>query len=111
MRAAWIAAALVLLMSAAGREPAFAQTASGSSQARATEATSAHAQSTRRRPAARTRITVYPRRRAASLYPSPYPYDYPGPGAVRDCTSWLEQEARPSGTVIVPRMRCAWRLP
>jgi hypothetical protein len=28
---------------------------------------------------------------------------------VRECTSWLEQEARPSGTVIVPRMRCWWR--
>jgi len=26
----------------------------------------------------------------------------------RECTSWLEQEFRPSGTVIVPRMRCAW---
>lgn len=28
---------------------------------------------------------------------------------VRDCVSWLEQEARPSGTVIVPKMRCWWR--
>ncbi len=26
----------------------------------------------------------------------------------RECTSWLEQEFRPSGTVIVPRMRCVW---
>jgi hypothetical protein len=28
---------------------------------------------------------------------------------VRECVSWLEQEARPSGTVIVPKMRCWWR--
>jgi hypothetical protein len=36
------------------------------------------------------------------------PYAYPGPNAVRHCTSWLEPEWRPSGTVIVPRMRCWW---
>ena len=34
--------------------------------------------------------------------------DYPGPNAVRQCTSWLATEFRPSGTVIVPRMRCWW---
>jgi hypothetical protein len=28
---------------------------------------------------------------------------------VRECTSWLQQEARPSGTVIVPKMHCWWR--
>lgn len=26
----------------------------------------------------------------------------------RECTSRLEQEFRPSGTVIVPRLRCVW---
>jgi hypothetical protein len=45
-----------------------------------------------------TRIRVY-----RSLY------DYPGPNAVRQCSSWLAQEYRPSGTVIVPRMRCWWQ--
>jgi hypothetical protein len=30
------------------------------------------------------------------------------PTAVRTCNSWYEQEYRPSGTVIVPRMRCHW---
>lgn len=30
------------------------------------------------------------------------------PTATRTCTSWYEQEYRPSGTVIVPRMRCHW---
>lgn len=46
---------------------------------------------------ARTRIQVYPRRPG-----------YLGPNARRDCTSWLEEEWRPSGTVIVPRLRCWW---
>jgi hypothetical protein len=41
-------------------------------------------------------------------FPSPYPYAWPGPGYVRDCVGWLEPEWRPSGTVIVPRRRCAW---
>jgi hypothetical protein len=54
----------------------------------------ASAQVRRRGPA---RITVTPRR-----------YGYPGPGAVRQCTSWLEPDYRPSGPVIVPRMRCWW---
>ncbi len=36
------------------------------------------------------------------------PYGGPGPNAVRQCISWLAQEHRPSGTVIVPRMRCWW---
>jgi hypothetical protein len=31
-----------------------------------------------------------------------------GPDAVRQCQSWLAPEYRPSGTVIVPKMRCWW---
>lgn len=53
------------------------------------------------------RIVVTPRQPAASPYPSPGAA-FPGPGHVRECTSWLEQDPRPSGTVIVPRMRCWW---
>src|SRR5579864_6758933 len=30
------------------------------------------------------------------------------PTATRTCSSWYEQEYRPSGTVVVPRMRCHW---
>jgi hypothetical protein len=26
----------------------------------------------------------------------------------RECVSWLAREFRPSGTVIVPRLRCWW---
>jgi hypothetical protein len=33
----------------------------------------------------------------------------PGPNATRHCDAWLEKEYRPSGTVVVPRMRCVWR--
>ena len=54
------------------------------------------------------RIIVTPQPQPSA---TPYPVSgvaYPGPGYVRDCVSWLEQEARPSGTVIVPRMRCRW---
>lgn len=33
----------------------------------------------------------------------------PGPNSVRICNAHYEQEFRPSGTVIVPRMHCYWR--
>jgi hypothetical protein len=61
---------------------------------------------------ARTRIRVtpaYPYRTQSTTYPVPYTYEYPGPGHVRQCTSWLAAENRPSGQVIVPRMRCWWQ--
>jgi hypothetical protein len=32
----------------------------------------------------------------------------PGPNAKRQCQSWLAQEYRVSGPVIVPQMRCWW---
>ena len=50
----------------------------------------------------------YPRRPYTTLHPLPYGIDYPGPRAVRQCVSRLVPEYRPSGTVIVPRMRCWW---
>lgn len=34
---------------------------------------------------------------------------YPGPNSERVCNAHYEQEYRPSGTVIVPRMNCYWR--
>ena len=62
------------------------------------------------RPRPRIRVTpAYPYRLYSTPYPTPYPYEYPGPGHVRECASWLAQEVRPSGTVIVPRMRCWWQ--
>jgi hypothetical protein len=61
---------------------------------------------------ARTRIRVtpaYPYRTFSTTYPVPYPVEYPGPGFVRQCSSWLVGENRVSGPVIVPRMRCWWQ--
>lgn len=34
--------------------------------------------------------------------------NYPGPNSKRVCNAYYEQEYRPSGTVIVPRMNCYW---
>jgi hypothetical protein len=58
-------------------------------------------QARRRARRAPTRILVYPA-------PNSFRPAFPGSNAVRQCTSWLEPEYRPSGTVVVPRMRCWW---
>jgi hypothetical protein len=61
------------------------------------------------RPRTRIRVTPgYPYRTTPTDYPTPYPIEFPGPGYVRECKSWLVQEFRPSGTVIVPKMSCWW---
>ena len=59
--------------------------------------------------------TAPPRyRRAPRLRVTPYeeqgvvPHYNPGPNAVRVCNAHYEQEYRPSGTVIVPKMHCVW---
>jgi hypothetical protein len=44
----------------------------------------------------------------AQIRVHPLARSYPGPDAVRQCASWLATEYRPSGTVIVPKMRCWW---
>lgn len=79
--------------------PAGAQTSSTASAAQAAKPMSAQdvsAQS-RRRTVRRSphRVRIY----APRL----------GPNSVRVCHAYYEQEYRPSGTVIVPRMQCAWR--
>jgi hypothetical protein len=67
------------------------------------------AQSQSKRPRTRLRITPrYPYRHYHSLYPLPYDIEYPGPNAKRDCVARYVTEHRPSGTVIVPKMRCRW---
>jgi hypothetical protein len=55
------------------------------------------------RPQARLRVT--PNNEG---YDTIYPYYNPGPNAVRVCNAHYEQEYRPSGTVIVPKMHCYW---
>jgi hypothetical protein len=74
-------------------------------------ASEAYAQTRPKSRRARTRIRVtpsYPYRTESLPYPPPYEYEYPGPNAVRQCSARLVQEARPSGTVIVPRTTCWW---
>jgi hypothetical protein len=87
---------------------ALAQTAPGASSPRTTDLS---AQS-RPKPGPRTRIRVspaYPYRTYSTTYPVPYTYEYPGPGFVRQCSSWLAGENRVAGPVIVPKMRCWWQ--
>ena len=55
------------------------------------------------RPQARLRVTPND-----SGYDTIYPHYNPGPNAVRVCNAHYEQEYRPSGTVIVPKMHCYW---
>lgn len=70
---------------------------------------SAPSQTIRARARARIRVTPRCPYRLESLpYPTPYECEYPGPGFVRQCTAQLVREYRPSGTVIVPVMRCWW---
>jgi hypothetical protein len=70
----------------------------------------AQAQSKATRPRTRIRVVPsYPYRTYSTDYPVPYKYEYPGPGFVRQCTAWLAPENRPSGPVIVPKMRCWWQ--
>jgi hypothetical protein len=55
------------------------------------------------------RVTpLYPHATTNTPYPRPYTYAYPGPNAHRECVGRLVVEARPSGTVIVPRQHCWW---
>jgi hypothetical protein len=72
----------------------------------------ARAQAPARLARPRTRIRVipsYPYRTFSTDYPVPYRAEYPGPGFVRECTSWLAPEHRVSGPVITPRVLCWWR--
>ena len=59
-----------------------------------------------------TRVIVRPvlrNRHDSTEFPRTDNLGYPGPNAVRQCTSWLATEYRPSGTVVTPQMRCWWQ--
>ena len=100
--------AAVGVLGLAATVPAVAQTGPGAASKRAV-ATEAFAQSLPARARTRIRVTpAYPYRTFSTDYPVPYKYEYPGPGAVRQCASWLRPEYRLSGTVIVPKMQCWW---
>lgn len=87
---------MLTAISVVASSPAEAQSAPGREAQRASTAqpTEASAQTRRRRAPTRLRVI-----RERSILP---------PSAVRTCDAWYEQEFRPSGTVIVPRMRCRW---
>lgn len=82
--------ALVLALGAAFVQPASAQSAR-STNVVVRDTQDIAAQSTR------PHITVRPR------------VTEPGPNSKRYCRSWLAQEYRVSGTVIVPQMQCWWQ--
>jgi hypothetical protein len=96
LRLAILAGCALAAIGVAANSPAEAQGADARAGQSAKAATpiEASAQSRRRREPTRLYIT---RDRA-----------YLPPTAVRACDAWYEQEFRPSGTVIVPRMRCRW---
>jgi hypothetical protein len=104
-----VVAAMAGVLGWAVHSPALAQTAIGPTGAR-TAPSELSAQSRRPPPRARIRVTpAYPYRTFSTPYPVPYRAEYPGPGFVRQCTSWLAAENRVSGQVIVPQMRCWWQ--
>jgi hypothetical protein len=111
-RLALVLAAGVLIGSVAFPTPgAQAQAAGGLERAKPAPL-ELSAQKRRKAARARTRITVRPSYgvlRRATIYPTPFDIHAPGPGFVRQCSSWLAPELRPSGPVIVPRMRCWWQ--
>ena len=82
--------ALICAVSAGFSRPASAEIFAGS-QSYAGSHTHEFAARTKR-----PRVTIYPRRH------------YVGRNSVRQCRSWLVQEYRLSGPVIVPQMRCWW---
>jgi hypothetical protein len=81
---------LIFVFSAGGGIPASAQPSI------CNDAISANCPPERAAQKKRPRVTIYPRR------------VYVGPYAKRQCRSWLAQEYRVSGPVIVPQMRCWW---
>jgi hypothetical protein len=106
------AATLIILAIGAALTGAFVTTGGHAGENDAAGALSARAQAPSKASRPRTRIRVvprYPYRTYSTDYPVPYPVEYPGPGFVRECTSWLARENRPSGAVIVPKMRCWWQ--
>jgi hypothetical protein len=94
--AIWTGAACALVMIAAASSKVAAQSAPAGDGQRARAAPSMESSAQTRRRRAPTQLRVV-RERA-----------YLPPTAVRECNAWYEQEFRPSGTVIVPRMRCRW---
>ncbi|HWW47415.1 MAG TPA: hypothetical protein VNZ94_06195 [Xanthobacteraceae bacterium] len=54
---------------------------------------------------AATQAAAQPARPRVRIYGTNRPLS---PNARRQCEAWYEQEFRPSGPVVVPRMNCFW---
>ena len=91
-----MAGGALAVIGVAANSPAAAQSAGIRAAERSNAAKPIEATAQQRRRGAPTQLRIY-RDRA-----------YLPPNAVRACDAWYEQEFRPSGTVIVPRMRCRW---
>jgi hypothetical protein len=96
----WVGTALVGGLIAS--TPVRAEPAAPVAQAKSRSGTDVSAQRRLRR------IPIY-RSDDGHWQPDVVPRYNPGPNAVRVCNAHYVQEARPSGTVIVPRMSCYWR--
>jgi hypothetical protein len=81
-----------------------------SANAQSTSAGVKLAQAAPQDPTAPPRYRRVPRLRVTPYYEEQgvVPHYNPGPNAVRVCNAHYEQEYRPSGTVIVPKMHCVW---
>jgi hypothetical protein len=79
-----------------------------SANAQSTSAGVKLAQAAPQDPTAPPRYRRTPRLRVTPYEEGVVPHYNPGPDAVRLCNAHYEQEYRPSGTVIVPRMHCYW---
>ncbi|HVX79369.1 MAG TPA: hypothetical protein VHB49_24810 [Bradyrhizobium sp.] len=101
----WIALVIGLALPAAGTR---AQTASSTVTIAQATLPSDRADRPRHVQRPLRRVPIYPPHQGVPEQ-GIYPYYNPGPNAVRDCVANYVQEARPSGTVIVPRMHCYWR--
>ena len=106
-RAALLAASSVLCVAVFAAAPAAAAPAE-KPQAVPTQSDISAQSRPRVRPQIRVTPRPYPYRNFHTIYPLPYDTEYPGPNAVRQCVDAYVTELRPSGTVIVPRMRCRW---
>ncbi|MBN8965188.1 MAG: hypothetical protein J0H89_07355 [Rhizobiales bacterium] len=100
-------AAFVFGLLALGVGPSAAQPSRSAAAGPSTDAEPLVRQRVRPRTKLRVR-PLYPYRRSHALYPLPYDTEFPGPNAKRECVDRYVTEYRPSGAVIVPRMRCWW---
>ena len=93
---AMCAALSILCLAALGGAAHAVEATTGSAMVAATTAPTDVSSQARTKQRPPRRVHIYGRSRG------------PGPNSVRICNAHYEQEFRPSGTVIVPKMNCYW---